>query len=212
MLFAAELAALSRLQQKNLAFALDRLEKFDLRLVAASAQSIAELAAAGFDEAVLRRLSETSLGAPGLAELKDEVPEIAAQILTHLVEAGEVPLRRLSTAALNVLRNQAWAGGYAELRNAVRSLAMAALEEEIAAEEALRLLAPQPSAAAQALPLDLPLREAREAFERIYFEHHLQLEAGNMTRLAEKTGLERTHLYRKLKALGVPLGRKGEEQ
>ncbi len=209
MLFAAELSALSRLQQKNLAFALDRLEKFDLRLVAASAQSAAELASAGFDEALVRRLAEASLGAPGLAELRDEVPEIAAQILTHLVEAGQVPLRRLSTAALNALRNQTWAGGYAELRSAIRSLALGALEEEIAAEEVSRLLAPQPSAAAQALPLDLPLRDA---FERIYFEHHLQIEGGNMTRLAEKTGLERTHLYRKLKALGIPLGRKGEEQ
>jgi DNA-binding NtrC family response regulator len=212
MLFAAELSALSRLQQKNMAFAVDRLEKYDLRLLAASALSATELVAAGFDEALLRRLTEVSLGAPGLAELKEEVPEIAAQILTHLVEAGEVPLRRLSTAALNALRNQPWPGGYAELRNAVRSLALAALEEEIAIEEVTRLLAPQPSAVAQALPLDLPLREAREAFERIYFEHHLQLEGGNMTRLAEKTGLERTHLYRKLKALGVPLGRKGEEQ
>jgi DNA-binding NtrC family response regulator len=212
MLFAEELSALSRLQQKNLAFALERLEKFDLRLVAASMLSVAELAAAGFDEALLRRLAEVSLGAPGLSELRDEVPEIAAQTLAHLVEAGEVPLRRFSTAALNALRNQAWAGGYAELRNAVRSLALAALEEEIAIEEVTRLLAPQPAAAAQTLPLDLPLREAREAFERVYFEHHLQLEAGNMTRLAEKTGLERTHLYRKLKALGIPLGRKGEEQ
>jgi len=212
LLFAAELSSLSRLQQKNLAFALDRLEKFDLRLVAASAQSAAELAAAGFDEALARRLAEVSLGAPGLAELKDEVPEIAAQILTHLVEAGEVPLRQLSTAALNALRNQAWAGGYAELRNVVRSLALGALEDEIAAEEVTRLLAPQPSAAAQALPLDLPLREAREAFERAYFEHHLKIEGGNMTRLAEKTGLERTHLYRKLKMLGISIAKKGDEQ
>ena len=212
MLFAEELSALSRLQQKNLAFALDRLEKFDLRLVTASMLSVAELVAAGFDEVLLRRLAEVGLGAPGLAELRDEVPEIAAQILTHLIEAGEVPLRRFSTAALNALRNQAWAGGYAELRNAVRSLALGALEEEIAIEEVTRLLAPQASAAAHALPLDLPLREAREAFERVYFEHHLQLEGGNMTRLAEKTGLERTHLYRKLKALGIAMGRKGEEQ
>ncbi len=51
--------------------------------------------------------------------------------------------------------------------------------------------------------MDLPLREAREVFERIYFEHHLRVDGGNMTRLAEKTGLERTHLYRKLKDLGL---------
>jgi DNA-binding NtrC family response regulator len=50
---------------------------------------------------------------------------------------------------------------------------------------------------------DLPLREARDSFERIYFEYHLQREGGSMTRVAERTGLERTHLYRKLKQLGV---------
>jgi DNA-binding NtrC family response regulator len=57
------------------------------------------------------------------------------------------------------------------------------------------------------LPLDLPLREARDAFERAYFEHHLSREHGSMTRVAEKTGLERTHLYRKLKQLGIDLAR-----
>jgi DNA-binding NtrC family response regulator len=58
------------------------------------------------------------------------------------------------------------------------------------------------------LNLDLPLREARDAFERAYFEYHMAQEKGSMTRIAEKTGLERTHLYRKLKALGLPVGGK----
>ena len=61
--------------------------------------------------------------------------------------------------------------------------------------------------AARELPLDLPLREARDAFERAYFEHHLSREHGSMTRVAEKTGLERTHLYRKLKQLGIDLSK-----
>ncbi len=59
----------------------------------------------------------------------------------------------------------------------------------------------------QSFDLDLPLREARDAFEKCYFEFHLANEGGSMTRVAEKTGLERTHLYRKLKQLGVDLGR-----
>ena len=68
---------------------------------------------------------------------------------------------------------------------------------------------PAPSASVQLrdLPLDLPLREARDAFERAYFEHHLSREHGSMTRVAERTGLERTHLYRKLKQLGIDLSR-----
>lgn len=66
---------------------------------------------------------------------------------------------------------------------------------------------PGASVAVRDLPLDIPLREARDAFERAYFEHHLSREHGSMTRVAEKTGLERTHLYRKLKQLGIDLSR-----
>ena len=62
-------------------------------------------------------------------------------------------------------------------------------------------------ASEQSFELDRPLREARDAFEKSYFEFHLAKENGSMTRVAEKTGLERTHLYRKLKQLGVDLSR-----
>lgn len=61
------------------------------------------------------------------------------------------------------------------------------------------------------MSFDLPLREARDAFERVYFEHHLVLEGGSMTRVAEKSGLERTHLYRKLKQLGIESGKLGKK-
>ncbi len=63
-----------------------------------------------------------------------------------------------------------------------------------------------PAPTISGLDLELPLREARDAFERAYFAYHLAREKGSMTRIAEKTGLERTHLYRKLKALGLPVG------
>ncbi|KNH10381.1 Response regulator containing CheY-like receiver, AAA-type ATPase, and DNA-binding domain [Candidatus Burkholderia brachyanthoides] len=61
------------------------------------------------------------------------------------------------------------------------------------------------------ISFDIPLRDARDAFERAYFEYHLARENGSMTRVAEKTGLERTHLYRKLKQLGVDLGKNRNE-
>ena len=81
-----------------------------------------------------------------------------------------------------------------------------------AADAAPAPVAPPATAPAEAsitgLNLDLPLREARDAFERAYFEYHMAQEKGSMTRIAEKTGLERTHLYRKLKALGLPVGGK----
>jgi DNA-binding NtrC family response regulator len=87
----------------------------------------------------------------------------------------------------------------------------------VAAAVALPILAadavaPAPAATqAASISFDIPLRDARDAFERAYFEYHLARENGSMTRVAEKTGLERTHLYRKLKQLGVDLSKnKGE--
>ena len=208
VLWCDELSRLSRLQQKNVVFAAERLQKHGLRMVVASTQSSVELVAQGWDEAGIALLFETVLGVPGLAELKDEVPDVAAHLLTQLAENEEVPLRRFSSGALNVLRQHVWSGGYVELRAAVKSLALASLSDEIGEEEVQQLLTPagEPDLRPEGLShdvIELPLREAREAFERMYFEYHLKKDGGNMTRLAEKTGLERTHLYRKLKDLGL---------
>ena len=72
----------------------------------------------------------------------------------------------------------------------------------------LNEVAPLVSSQLGAISLDQPLREARDAFERIYFEYHLIREKHSMTRVSERTGLERTHLYRKLKQLGIESARK----
>jgi DNA-binding NtrC family response regulator len=117
----------------------------------------------------------------------------------------------LTVAALNGLRHYGWPGNIAELESVVKNLALGALEEDIGLTDVERVL----SAHAQAAPppeiaLDRPYREAREAFERLYFEFLLARENGSMSRVAERSGLERTHLYRKLKALGLPVGRREE--
>ncbi len=87
------------------------------------------------------------------------------------------------------------------------------LQVNIAAQTAAARVVPTPVSEMHSFSLsfDLPLREARDAFERKYFEHHLLREGGSMTRVAEKTGLERTHLYRKLKQLGVEPGKLGKK-
>ncbi|MGH8720603.1 MAG: helix-turn-helix domain-containing protein, partial [Burkholderiales bacterium] len=102
-----------------------------------------------------------------------------------------------------------WPGNLAELEHAARNLALTALEEEVSVEDVERVLAAQAPAAPDPA-LDRPYREAREAFERVYFENLLVAASGSMSRVAEKSGLERTHLYRKLKALGLPVGRREE--
>ena len=206
VIYAEELGRLQRLQQKNLIFAAERLEKFNLRLIAGTELDPATLSAQGWDEGMLGHVFGARIGVPTMSEVRDEIPDIAGQLLTRLIEAGETPLRRFSTAAQNVLRQHDWPGGYAELKSAVRSLAVAALEEEIDSSEVQQLVSPgdqgpEVSIGLATEVLNLPLREAREIFERMYFEFHLAKDGGNMTRLAEKTGLERTHLYRKLKDL-----------
>jgi DNA-binding NtrC family response regulator len=218
VLFTSELGGLARLQQKNLIFAAERLAKYDLRLIAATALDTATLALQGWDEVQLKQIFDVWLGVPTLAELHDEIPEIAAHLLNQSVEAGEAPARRFSTAALNTLRQHNWPQGYEELKSTVKSLALSALDEEIAVEDVIRLFEaqgygnPAPVNGIAAEFMDLPLREAREAFERLYFEHHLRSDGNNMTRLAERTGLERTHLYRKLKDLGLRAGRREDER
>ena len=82
------------------------------------------------------------LALPSLADLRDEIPEIASHLLSQLIESGETPLRRFTTGALNALRQHSWPGGYGELKSAVRSLALAALDEEIDADEIGQLLFP----------------------------------------------------------------------
>ena len=215
ILFIADLMLLSKLQQKNLVYALERIEKYNLQLVAATPRALTALTEAGWEPSLVARLGEVWVALPQLSGHTDDVPEIASLVLTHLVERNGVPARRFSIGALNALRLHHWSGEWAELLATVRNLALSALEDEITVEDVESILlrdAKEAPSAPPALPLfNQPLRDAREAFERLYFEHHLKSERGNMTRVADRTGLERTHLYRKLKQLGLNLGRRIEE-
>ena len=183
--------------------------------IAASPRSLTVLTDAGWEPALVARLGEVWVALPQLSGHADDVPEIASLVLSHLVERNEVPSRQFSSAALNALRLHHWEGEWAELLSAVKNLALVALEEDISVEDIETLLSREATDAPKqppALPMfNQPLRDAREEFERMYFEHHLKTERGNMTRVADKTGLERTHLYRKLKQLGLNLGRRVEE-
>jgi len=213
LIFVEELAALSRAQQRNLAIILGKQEKTKTRVVSFTAEEPARLAAElGFDAALLARLSELSLVLPALREHAEDIPDIAAMLLAQLVEARHCPPRHFSTAALNALRQFHWPRNLEDLQGAVKNLALTALEEEIGAADVERVSAQFHPLVATLVPLalELPLREAREAFERAYFEQLLAREGASIARVAEKSGLERTHLYRKLKALGITAGKKEE--
>jgi hypothetical protein len=156
-----------------------------------------------YDPELVARLGELIVRLPALRDFAEDVPDLAALMLVRMVEARACPQRRLSVAALNALRYHAWPGNLAELQSVVKNLALSALDEEVGLEDVERVLAAHaPTVSHPGLALDRPYREAREGFERIYFENLLAQEHGSMSRVAERSGLERTHLYRKLKALG----------
>ena len=214
-LYLPEVCELARLEQKGLGLLLDRIEGSGARLVCAASRSLDAMVAAGeFDNRLYYRLSSLAIQVPPLREHREDVPDIANFMLVQLVEEGVCPVRRLTTPALNQLRNFDWPGNLPQLHNVVRTLAVTALASEIDAADVNRVLAPMKQstpAVAHGIPLDIPLREARDAFERMYFEHLIQKEGGSMTRVADKSGLERTHLYRKLKQLNIRHGRRLDE-
>ena len=213
ILFIDELAALAPNQQKQLAFLLSRTERGRIRPISFTAHDPRSLEQRqGFDPNLLSRLSELSIVLPPLREFAEDIPDIATQMLRQLVETRYCPQRRFATSALNLLRQYHWPENMESLQAATRNLALTALDEEIGTADVERVLRElQAKAVNPGVSLDQPLREAREAFERIYFEHHLALASNNIARLAEKTGLERTHLYRKLKQLGIQVGRREDD-
>ena len=154
------------------------------------------------------RLNVLPLQLPPLRDRPDDVPDLLRFYADWFPSRENLPYRPFSVAAQNRLRNHGWPGNIRELRNIVRQLLVLGGEGEVSAAEvdqALRQSPPQPAAeAAEHPPLfDLPLREARERFERDYLVYKLREAGGSVGKLADAVGMERTHLYRKLRALGV---------
>ncbi len=213
-LFLHEIGDLSRMEQKGLLLLISKLEKYNTRLICATARALPERVSQGaFDARLYGAISAVTVHVPSLREHREDIPDLANLLLLRSIESKEVAQRHFSTAALNALRNYDWPGNMNQLENAVRSLALTASGDEISVgdvNQALSLFGTRQTTA-PGLPLDLPLREARDAFERVYFDHHIAKEGGNMSRVADSVGLERTHLYRKLKQLGIKLARRNDE-
>ncbi len=214
VLFIPDLTRLARNEQRSLEFILSRAEKHKVRVTSFSPLDVRSLVEKHeFDPDLCIRLAELTLRLPALRDFAEDVPDLASLMLAQLVESRLSPPRRLSIAALNALRHNPWPGNLTELESVVKDLALTALDEEIQLGDVERVLATR--GASSVLPevaFDQPYRQAREAFERVYFENLLARENGSMSRVAERSGLERTHLYRKLKALGLPVGRREEER
>jgi len=148
-------------------------------------------------------LNVVPLEVPPLRDHREDVPELVEHFVAWLVDVQNLPYRRLGIAAQNRLRHYSWPGNVRELKNVVQRLLILASGEEVQPDEVDAALG-RPATAAQGVveaDFDLPLKEARERFERRYLEQKIREEHGNISRVAERVGVERTHLYRKFKSL-----------
>ncbi|MGA0053623.1 MAG: sigma-54-dependent transcriptional regulator [Steroidobacteraceae bacterium] len=163
---------------------------------------------------LLSHLDRIIVRVPPLREYAEDVPELLRQQVDRLVDTEGLPFRRFGVAAQNRLRNYPWPGNVQELRNLVRRLLLRGGTEEITLadiEHELAQAAPPAEPLVKQDLLALSLREAREHFERAYLQQQLLLCHGKVGQLAKRVGMERTHLYRKLRSLGVDFRSVGDD-
>jgi len=166
------------------------------------------VAEAAFRDDLYYHLSVVPLQIPALREHAEDIPELLNHFVDMFVTHDHLPYRSFSVAVQNRLRNYVWPGNIRELQNLVQRVLISDGSSSIELDEIEPMLSQEPVRAGKApggMPqiFDLPLREARELFEKAYFEHRLQEVGGSVGKVAKLAGIERTHLYRKLRALGI---------
>ncbi|MDJ0926400.1 MAG: sigma-54 dependent transcriptional regulator [Gammaproteobacteria bacterium] len=170
---------------------------------------------AGLRSDLLAHLERTELQVPALRDYPEDISELLRQSVDRLVETEGLPYRRFGVPAQNRLRNYPWPGNVEELRRLVRRMLSAGGSETIGLPELEVALGETAAGGEEPLVkqdlLSLPLREAREAFERAYLTEQLKLSEGKVGQLAKRVGMERTHLYRKLRSLGVDFRQVGDD-
>lgn len=211
VVFIEEITALSKTEQKGLSLLLSNAAKYAVRIICATTFSLPQLVEnTQIEQSLLQGLSNTNLKVPSLSDHPDDIPDLVLSMAALLTESSDITYKSFEVAALNGLRNADWTGDLKQLEAVVQNLMLTSLDEKITLEDVARVLDQfndAPAETSVALPIDLgqPLRSARDEFERYYFRHHMKLVNNNMSKLAEISGLERTHLYRKLKQLGVSI-------
>lgn len=181
--------------------------RLEARIVATVGTDVDALINAGkLRRDLVAQLSMLSLRVPPLREYSEDVPELLTYYVDKLVDAEGLTFRRFSVAAQNRLRNYPWPDNVRELKHLVRRLLLSGSSEDIALDEVEAEISAVASVDEPLVKQDLlalPLREAREHFERSYLQQQLILCDGKVGQLAKRVGMERTHLYRKLRSLGV---------
>lgn len=183
----------------------------DVRIISSTSRDLeAEIRAGHFREDLFHRLSVVPIRVPGLAEHRDDIPELIEHFLVQVAQATGLPKRKIADDAMAILQTHDWPGNVRQLRNNIeRVMILASGGPEIAVNadmlppEVGSLLPSMPNGMGAEHIMALPLREAREVFEREYLGAQISRFGGNISRTAEFVGMERSALHRKLKMLGL---------
>jgi two-component system nitrogen regulation response regulator NtrX len=191
----------------------------DVRVIASTNRDLAqEMATGRFRQDLFYRLSVVPLRVPALRERREDIPALANHLMARAAEVGGMPTRRLADDAVAVLQAYDWPGNVRQLRNMIDWLLIMAPgdpAEPIAARHLPPEISGRAAAAVGAMGngevMALPLREARELFERQYLDAQVSRFGGNISRTAAFIGMERSALHRKLRSLGLAASERGEK-
>ncbi len=184
--------------------------RVDVRVVASTRIALDEEVRAGrFRQDLYYLLNEVSLDIQPLREHSEDVPALLSFYVDYFVSQDRLPFRKFSMAAQNLLRNYSWRGNMRELKNLVQRLMILGAGEDIELDEVKTALGSviSDTVTPSSVPdfFNLPLKEARDHFEKAYLEYHFERAGGSVAKLSAAVGMERTHLYRKLHSLNIRL-------
>ena len=184
--------------------------RVDVRLVTSTRIALDEEVKAGrFRQDLYYLLNEVSLDIQPLRAHSEDVPALLSFYVDCFVSQDRLPFRRFSMAAQNFLRNYSWRGNVRELKNLVQRLMILGAGEDIELDEVKTALGSEmgDTVTSHSVPefFNLPLKEARDHFEKAYLEYHFERTGGSVAKLSAAVGMERTHLYRKLHSLNIKL-------
>jgi len=184
--------------------------ELDMRIIAATRFNIETLVREGrFRDDLYYQLNVLPISIPALRDHYEDIPALLEHYVNYFIEKEGLPYRKFSVAAQNRLRSYQWPGNVRELMNLVQRLLILGTDEIINIDEIESSLGDtetrQNGTAIESFDFNLPLRDARENFEKAYLEYQLEKANGSVSKVANAVGIERTHLYRKLKMLGIEL-------
>lgn len=209
VLYLGNIADYSLEVQAAILSTISRRERYNVRIICACSRPLTDLSThSDFDHRLGEELSGIVISIPPLRTQLEDIVDLINRVMVSLVESKQIKLVRFSTSALNILRQYDWPGNFDQLNQVIKNIALSSTDKNgsISAEQVSYVLDQYKNRYCKEnsdFDFELPLRELRQRVEKRYFEYHIFKENGNMSKVAQKVGLERTHLYRKLKQLEI---------